>query len=119
MKPTILIVNDDLQLCEIRKLLLENCGAEVSMACGDASDLVEKLRQPLDLVLIDSTNVGFSRGEELCHIVKSFGFTTRVAMLATPELGIPESTCTDRLILRTGPRLMLRKINELVDDRLT
>jgi CheY-like chemotaxis protein len=118
MKPTILIVNDDLRLCETRKMLLEGCGAEVETACGDPSLLARKLGRPLDLVLIDSTNVGFSRGEELCSIVKALDSTTCVAMLATPELGIAEVTSADRLILRTGPRQILRQVNELVHDRL-
>ena len=118
IKPTILIVNDDVRLCETRKLLLENCGAEVVTACTHPSDLVEKLRLPLDLVLIDSTNVGFVQGEYICNAVKTLNASRCVAILAKPELGVNESTSADRLILRTGPRQMLVEINELLGERL-
>ncbi|HLI76944.1 MAG TPA: hypothetical protein VKV02_08355, partial [Acidobacteriaceae bacterium] len=92
IKPTILIVNDDLRLCETRKMLLENCGAEVYTACTHPSDLVEKLRLPLDLVLIDATNVGFEQGEYICNAVKKLDSSRCVAMLAKPEMGVNEST---------------------------
>ncbi len=118
MKPSILIVNDDIRLCETRKMLLESCGAKVFTACSHPSDVAEKLRLPLDLVLIDSTNVGLARGEHLCNIIKSVDSSRCVAILAKPEIGTFETTSADRLIMRSGPRQMLVEINELLDERL-
>jgi CheY-like chemotaxis protein len=118
MKPTILIVNDDPHLCETRRVLLESCGAEVYTACSRPSDVEEKLRRPLDLVLIDSTNVGLALGEQVCHRVKSLTPSRCVVILAKPESGLAEKTSADHLIIRAGPRQMLVEINELLDDRL-
>ena len=118
MKPVILIVNDDERLCETRKMLLESCGAEVYTACGRADDIAHKLQYSLDLVLIDSTNVGLKRGEQLCRMVKAYDNSRCVAMLARPETGVAADAIADHLILRTGPRQMLVEINELLKDRL-
>ncbi len=104
--------------CETRRLLLEHCGAKVYTACGQPGDIEGKLAAALDLVLIDSTNVGLQRGEELCHVVKSVDPSRCVAMLATPDTGVGANTRADHLILRTGPRQMLVEINELLHDRL-
>jgi DNA-binding response OmpR family regulator len=118
MRPHILIINDDIRLCETRKLLLESCGATVSTACGDASEVREKLKKSLDLVLVDSTNVGSARAEQLCQLVKKTMPSSPIALLAKPELGLSAKLSADHLILRTGTRQMLVEINELLDERL-
>jgi hypothetical protein len=99
-------------------MLLESCGARVFTACGEASEVKEKLQNHLDLVLIDSTNVGFARGEQLCHLVKVVTPSRCVALLAKPEMGLAEKSSADHLILRSGARQMLVEINELLGERL-
>jgi response regulator RpfG family c-di-GMP phosphodiesterase len=116
--PIILIINDDIRLCRTRKMLLESCGAKVLTACGEPSEMKEKLQNSLDLVLIDSTNVGFARGEELCGLVKSEKPSRCVALLATPEMGLVENSLADHIIFRTGTRQMLVEINELIGERM-
>ena len=118
MRPKILFVNDDIHLCATRKMLFESCGATVYTACGDRSDVEKSLQHPLDLVIIDSTNVGYERGEQLCSLVKQVAPSLGVALLAKPESGLPEKSSADHLVLRTGPRQMLVRINELLGERL-
>ncbi len=118
MRPSILIVNDDERLCATRRLLLESCGAKVYTACGRASKVREELGHELDLVLIDSTNVGMARGEQLCDLVKSVSTLHCVALLAAVELGMAEPANADFLIPRSGPRELLVRTNELLDRRL-
>jgi CheY-like chemotaxis protein len=118
MQPVILIINDDIRLCKTRKMLLESCGAKVFTACGEPSEVREKLQNSLDLVLIDSTNVGFARGEQLCGLVKSETPSRCVALLAKPEMGLIEKSSADHVILRAGTRQMLVQINELLGERL-
>lgn len=117
-RPRILILNDDRRLLETRKMLLQDCGAEVFTARGSEESLRATLNDPVDLVLIDATNVGLEHGEKLCALVKSLRPPECIALLVKPEIGIPTETIADRVIHRTGPRRMLVEINELLDGRL-
>jgi hypothetical protein len=116
--PRILIINDDRKLLETRRLLLEDCGAEVFTARGSEEALRDTLHDPVDLVLVDGTNVGFEQGEKLCAIVKSLRPSEYLALLVNPELGIPAHTIADRVIFRSGPRRILVEINEVLGGRL-
>lgn len=51
--PGILIVNDDLRLCDARKLL-ESCGAKVYTACGQPSHVEGKLTSDLALAMVST-----------------------------------------------------------------
>jgi len=97
---------------------LQDCGAEVFTARGSEESLRATLNDPVDLVLIDATNVGLEHGEKLCGLVKSLRPSERIALLIKPEICIPIQTIADRVIHRTGPRRMLVEINELLDGRL-
>jgi hypothetical protein len=99
-------------------MLLEDCGAIVFTARGSEEALRETIHDPVDVVLIDATNVGLEQGEKLCSIVKSLRPSECVAMLVTPELDIPSNTLADRVIHRTGPRRILVELNEVLDGRL-
>jgi hypothetical protein len=117
-RPRILILNDDRRLLETRKLLLEDCGAEVFTARGSEESVRATLNDPVDLVLIDATNVGLEHGEKLCGLVKSLRPSECIALLIKPEFGTPTATLADRVIYRTGPRRILVEINELLHGRL-
>ena len=117
-RPRILVINDDRALIETRRMLLEDCGAIVLTARGSAEALRETLHQPVDLVLIDATNVGLEQGEKLCTIVKSLRPSECVALLVKPELDDPSRTQADRVIYRSGPRRILVELNEMLDGRL-
>jgi CheY-like chemotaxis protein len=117
-QPRILVINDDRALIETRRMLLEDCGAIVFTARGSEEALRETIHDPVDVVLIDATNVGLEQGEKLCSIVKSLRPSECVAMLVTPELDIPSNTLADRVIHRTGPRRILVELNEVLDGRL-
>jgi len=117
-QPRILVINDDRALIETRRMLLEDCGAIVFTARGSEEALRETIHDPVDVVLIDATNVGLEQGEKLCSIVKSLRPSECVAMLVTPEIGIPSNTLADRVIHRTGPRRILVELNEVLDGRL-
>jgi hypothetical protein len=117
-EPRILVINDDRALIETRRRLLEDCGAIVFTARGSEEALRETLDEPVDLVLIDATNVGLEHGEKLCGIVKSLRPSECVAMLVQPEVGIPTNTLADRVMYRSGPRRLLVEINEVLDGRL-
>jgi response regulator RpfG family c-di-GMP phosphodiesterase len=117
-RPRILILNDDRRLLETRKMLLQDCGAEVFTARGSEESVRATLADPVDLVLIDATNVGLEHGEKLCRLVKSLRPSECIALLIKPEIGIPTETMADRVIHRTGPRRMLVEINELLNGRL-
>ena len=117
-KPQVLIVNDDQSLCETRRMLLEDCGAMVTTACGIVTDIEAKLTPLLDLILIDATNVGRRRGEELCGVVKRAHPVACVALLVQPEVNTVENTQADHVISRTGPRRILVEIDELLGGRL-
>ena len=117
-RPRILILNDDRRLLETRKMLLQDCGAEVFTARGSEESLRATLNDPVDLVLIDATNVGLEHAEKLCSLVKSLRLSECIALLIKPEISIPAETIADRVIHRSGPRKMLVEINELLDGRL-
>jgi hypothetical protein len=117
-QPRILVINDDRALIETRRMLLEDCGAIVFTARGSEEAVRETLRDPVDLVVIDATNVGLEQGEKLCGIVKTLRPSDCVAMLVTPEIDIPSNTLADRVVHRTGPRRILVELNEMLDGRL-
>jgi CheY-like chemotaxis protein len=117
-KPRILVINDDRALIETRRMLLQASGAIVFTARGSAEALYETLRDSVDLVLIDATNVGVEQGEKLCDIVKSLRPSDRVAMLFAPGTDVPSNSRADRIFYRSGPRRLLVQLNELLDNRL-
>ena len=118
IQPRILVINDDRALIETRRMLLEDCGAIVFTARGSEEALRETVRDAVDLVLIDATNVGLEQGEKLCRIVKTMRPSECVAMLVTPEIDILSNTLADRVIYRTGPRRILVELNEILNGRL-
>jgi CheY-like chemotaxis protein len=118
VQPKILVINDDRSLLNSRRMLLEDCGAEVFTARGVEEAIRETLHDPVDLVVIDVTNVGLEHGVMLCELVKSIHPSQRVALLVKPEMGLPSSSRADRVIFRTGPRKILVEINEMLDGRL-
>lgn len=99
-------------------MLLEHCGATVLTACGSVGEIEGKLTPSLDLILIDATNVGKGRGEELCGIVKRGHPSACVALLVQPEVSTVDETKADRVINRRGPRRILVEIDELLGGRL-
>jgi response regulator RpfG family c-di-GMP phosphodiesterase len=117
-RPKILIINDDRSLLNSRRMLLEDCGAEVFTARGVEEAVRETLHDPVELVVIDVTNVGLEHGVMLCDLVKSIHPSQCVALLVTPEMGLPSSSRADRVIFRTGPRKILVEINEMLDGCL-
>lgn len=117
-KPRVLIINDDRDLIETRRKLLEDAGALVFTARGSQEAVRETLQDPVDLVIIDATNVGVEHGENLCSIVKALRPSECVAMLVVPEMDIPSVTNADRIIYRSGPPKMLVELNELLGGRL-
>jgi CheY-like chemotaxis protein len=117
-QPRILVINDDRALIETRRMLLEDCGAIVFTARGSEEAVRETLHDPVDLVVIDATNVGLEQGEKLCGIVKTLRPSDCVAILVTPEIDIPSNNLADRVIHRTGPRSILVELNEVLDGRL-
>ena len=117
-QPRILVINDDRALIETRRMLLEDCGAIVFTARGSEEAVRETLNDPVDLVVIDATNVGLEQGEKLCGIVKSIRPSECVAMLVTSEIDITSNTLADRVIYRTGPRKILVELNEFLGGRL-
>jgi response regulator RpfG family c-di-GMP phosphodiesterase len=117
-KPKILVLNDDENLLETRRRLLESCGAQVYTGCGTRESIHAILVEPADLVLIDVTNVGLRHGEFLCETVKQMHPEQKVAILVTPEMGVPDGTRADRVIYRSGPRRILVEVNEMIQDQL-
>jgi CheY-like chemotaxis protein len=117
-KPRILVINDDPYLLASRKLLLEDCGAEVVTARGAMEAIKDALSERYELAVIDVTNVGTEYGEKICAMVKTIHPTVCVALLATPELGLPASSHADRVIYRGDPRSLLVELNELLKGRL-
>jgi len=117
-EPRILVINDDRALIESRRRLFENCGATVFTARGTEEALQEVISEPVDLVLIDGTNVGLDHAERLCQIVKALRPSECVAMLVQPQIGVPSHTLADRVIPRSGPRRMLVEVNEILGGRL-
>jgi hypothetical protein len=65
-----MVINDDQSLLESRRLLLEACRATALTACGEIMAIHEAMVHPVDLVLIDATNVGLEHGEKICAIVR-------------------------------------------------
>ena len=116
--PKILIVNDDRSLLNARRMLLEDCGAEVFTARGTKEAVQETFSDPVDLVVIDVTNVGIEHGAMLCDLVKGIHPWQCVALLATEEVEPRLSIKADRVIYRTGLRRILVEINEMLDGRL-
>lgn len=116
--PRILIINDDRSLIETRRMLLESCGALVFTARGTEEAVRETALEPVNLVLIDATNVGREHGEFLCGIVKAINPSEFVALLLMPDGGIPRATLADRVIFRNGPRRLLVEINEILQGGL-
>ncbi len=117
-QPLVIVINDDQSLLESRRKLLEACGASVSTACGELMAIREAILHPVDLVLIDATNVGLEHGEKICEIVRSIRPDQLIGLLVQPECGIPTDTSADRVIHRTGPRRMLVEANEMLSGRL-
>ena len=105
-------------MIESRRKLLEHCGAAVITARGSEEALQQTLHEPVDLVLIDATNIGVERGEKLCGLVKRHRPHECVAMLIQPELDALPDTEADRVIHRSGPGKILVEINEMLDGRL-
>jgi CheY-like chemotaxis protein len=117
-RPTILIINDDSSLLASRRMLLEKHGVCVLTACGTAEAIREIVFESVDLVLIDATNVGIDHGEMICGLVRTIHPEQKVALLIKKEMGTPEETKADRVILRTGPRRLLVEIDEMLGGRL-
>src|SRR5271156_4696988 len=117
-QPSVLVINDDRSLLNSRRMLLEDCGAKVFTARGVEEAIRETLHDPVDLVVIDVTNVGLEHGVMLCDLVKAIHPSQCVALLVKPEMGLPSSSKADRVIFRTGPRKILVEINEMLDERL-
>ena len=117
-QPRILVINDDRSLLNSRRLLLEDCGAKVFTARGEAEAIRETLLEPVDLVVIDVTNVGLQHGVVLCDLVKVIHPSQCIALLVKPEMGLPASSKADRVVFRTGPRRILVELNEMLDGRL-
>jgi CheY-like chemotaxis protein len=117
-QPSVLVINDDKSLLNSRRMLLEDCGAKVFTARGVEEAIRETLHDPVDLVVIDVTNVGLEHGVMLCDLVKGIHPSQCVALLVKPEMGLPSSSKADRVIFRTGPRKILVEINEMLDERL-
>ena len=69
-QPSVLVINDDRSLLNSRRMLLEDCGAKVFTARGVEEAIRETLHDPVDLVVIDVTNVGLEHGVMLCELVK-------------------------------------------------
>lgn len=103
-KHRILVINDDRSLLESRRMLLEDCGAHVFTARGEAEAVRETLIDPVDLILIDVTNAGVEHDEDLCALVKAVDPVHCVALFVTPEMAVPANTKADHVIHRTGPR---------------
>jgi len=99
-------------------MLLESCGAKVSTACGEIMAIHEAILHPVDLVLIDATNVGWEHGEKICGIVRGIRPDQLIGLLVQAECGVPANTSADRVIHRTGPRRMLVEANEMLKGRL-
>lgn len=117
-QPSVLVINDDRSLLNSRRMLLEDCGATVFTARGVEEAIRETLHDPVDLVVIDVTNVGLEHGVMLCELVKDIHPSQCVALLVKPEMGLPPPSTADRVIFRTGPRKILVEINEMLDERL-
>ena len=117
-RPRILVVNDDNRLLETRRLMLEDCGAEVLTARGSVDSVREAIDEPVDLIVIDGTNVGIDHSVALCSILKQARPTECLALLITRETSIPSHIAADKVIHRDGPRRMLVELNELVGGRL-
>ncbi len=117
-QPRILVINDDEFLLKSRRMLLESVGAQVFIACGTKEAIREILLDPVDLVLIDLTNVGLEHGKALSKIVKGIHPSQMVALLVKSETQLPSDIEADHVIRRSGPRQMLVTINELLDGRL-
>lgn len=86
-QPAVLIINDDRSLLNSRRMLLEDCGAQVFTARGVKEAIQETLHDPVDLVVIDVTNVGLEHGVMLCELVKGIHPSQCVALLVKPEMG--------------------------------
>lgn len=85
---------------------------------GPKRAIRETLERPVDLVLIDATNVGLEKGALFCEIVKRLRPSETVALLVLPETSISSETMADRIILRAGPRSFLVEVDEILGGRL-
>jgi PleD family two-component response regulator len=117
-QPAVLVINDDQSLLESRRMLLEACGAKVLTACGEIMAIHEAIVHPVDLVLIDATNVGLEHGEKVCTVVRDIRPNQLIGLLIQTEIGTPLKTSADRVIPRTGPRRILVEANEMLEGRL-
>ncbi|MDX6461273.1 MAG: hypothetical protein QOH35_470 [Acidobacteriaceae bacterium] len=81
-------------------MLSQECARRYLRREGSEESVRATLNDPVDLVLIDGTNVGLEHGEKLCGLVKSLRPSECLALLIKPEFGIPTETMADRVIHR-------------------
>jgi hypothetical protein len=99
-------------------VITEACGAKVFTARGTIQAIHETFIEPVDLALIDATNIRLEHAELPCGVVKGIRPVECVALLVESERGIPSETRANRVICRRGPCGLLAEVNELLQGRL-
>jgi len=69
-KHKILVVDDDVDLCDSLKVLLENAGYEMSSACSKAEGLEKTRREHPDLIILDVMMETWQDGFEMSRELK-------------------------------------------------
>jgi len=116
-KPKILLLNDVQELLDTRRLIFEAHGAEVTTGRGTRESIHELLREPVDLILIDATNVGFRHAEFICETAKKIQPSIPAAMLVLPHTEVPDNTQADRIIYRSSAAHIVSEVYDLLQSR--
>jgi CheY-like chemotaxis protein len=115
----ILIVDDDLRLREIGKLLLESQGYEVHLA-GDGFEALLALKRSLPDILISDLSMPNMNGFELLSVVRRRFPTIPVIVISGEFSGLtlPESVLADAFFGKGQyrPDALFEKISELIRE---
>jgi hypothetical protein len=101
-------------LLETRKRLFEDCGAEVFTARGSPEPVRVTSNDPVDLVLVDATNVGLEHGEKLCGLVKSLRPVRGRCIAHQARIWHPNRNNGCSGDSKDGPSQKVGRINELL-----
>ena len=115
----ILIVEDDLRLREVGKLLLESQGYEVHVA-GDGFEALIALKRSLPDIIISDLTMPNMNGFELLSVVRRRFPTIPVIVISGyfSELTLPESVLADAFFAKGQykPEALFKKILELIQE---
>jgi response regulator RpfG family c-di-GMP phosphodiesterase len=98
-------------------MIFEAHGADVITGRGTRESFHTLLQEPVDLILIDGTNVGIRHAEFICETAKQIQPSIPVALLVLPHTEVPENTLADRVIVRDNAAHIVSEVFDLLQRR--